>query len=107
MPRDGGSPFAAGGEPKRLPSVYLIPSFRKETPVMKLLGNQIRETLAQAGYELVGRRDDMLLLRNEAGGHEIYAENDRYPGYVVELGGLGYRFLGTPAAQEVIDFFAA
>ena len=72
---------------------------------MKLNGIQIRETLAQAGYELVAQRDDLVLLRNQAGGHEIYTENDRYPGYVVEIGGLGHRFLGTPAAQHVIDFF--
>jgi hypothetical protein len=74
---------------------------------MKLIGNQVRETLAQAGYELVARRDDLVLLRNETGGHEIYAENDRYPGYVVEVGGKGHRFLGTPAVQQVIDYFKA
>ena len=72
---------------------------------MKVIGNQIRENLAQASYELVARRDGLALVRNQVGGHEVYTEDDRYPGYVVEIAGVGHRFLGTPAAQQVIDFF--
>ncbi len=72
---------------------------------MKLNGNQIRETLAQAGYQLVARRERDALLRNEVGGLELFVANDDYAGYVVEIDAIGHEFVRTATHADVSDFF--
>ncbi len=60
---------------------------------MKRIGSQLRETLAESGYHLVGRpRPGVVLLEDDAGQRELWYANDYHAGYTVQIGRWGYEF---------------
>ena len=62
---------------------------------------QTRETLQQAGYELVKYIDDKeVLLKDEFGTVEVWQENNDAVGYTIEIGGKGYTYLGKLLAKR-------
>jgi len=63
---------------------------------MKQIGSQRRETLKEAGYNLVGRLIRMVILRPVDGGpDEIWVVNDKHAGYTVQVGRWGYEFVSS------------
>lgn len=58
-------------------------------------GSQIRETLAESGYELVRHlpHGEVLLRDILDGSTEIWALRDDFAGYVIEIDGKGYEFV--------------
>lgn len=61
---------------------------------MKTIGSQKRETLKQAGYKLVSKEDDFVVLKDkDTGKKEMWVECDDYSGYVIEINGKGYEFV--------------
>lgn len=62
--------------------------------MIKIKGSQRRENYKDAGYELVSldvRRT--AILRDETGKRELWSEQDDYAGDVIEINGLGYKFV--------------
>ena len=60
---------------------------------MKTIGSQKRETLQEAGFELVEKSDNQVILKEiETLNLELWVKNDDYAGYVVEIDGIGYEF---------------
>ena len=58
------------------------------------IGSQHRETLQEAGYNLVSRNDECVLLENkDTKKLELWALNDDFAGYVIEVDGKGYEFV--------------
>ncbi len=61
---------------------------------MKQIGSQRRETLDEAGYNLIRRNDGFVLLENKGTGIlELWSRQDDFAGYVVEIAGLAYEFV--------------
>lgn len=61
---------------------------------MKNANNQIKETLAEAGFELIERNGKEVILKEISTlNFELWAENDNFTGYVVEIDGKGYEFV--------------
>jgi hypothetical protein len=65
-------------------------------------GSQIREPLADTDYELVSRpnKSDVLLREKGSDKLELWTERDDYAGYVIEIDGVGYEFVGEPTQKE-------
>ena len=63
---------------------------------MKKIGSQIRETLEEAGFELIERNGDEVILKEiETLNLELWVKSDDYAGYVVEIDGVGYEFINS------------
>ncbi len=61
---------------------------------MRIIGSQCRETLQEAGYTLVARLPyGEIVLEDNSGQRELWAENDHFAGYVVEVNGKGHEFV--------------
>lgn len=61
----------------------------------KQIGSQYRETLAESGYKLVGRRPGAVLLEPSdypAQPREAWYTNDHHTGYTIQVGRWGYEF---------------
>ncbi|MFA5321947.1 MAG: hypothetical protein WC373_04680 [Smithella sp.] len=63
---------------------------------MKTIGSQKRYTLAESGMEFVLKMPgNAALLRDKLTGRlEIWQLNDHHSGYVIEINGKGYEFVG-------------
>lgn len=60
----------------------------------KIIGSQRRETLKESGYTLVSRpRRGEAILEDEGGKRELWAANNNFAGFVVEIGRWGYEFV--------------
>ena len=66
---------------------------------MKTIGSQTRETLAENGdYHFIGFLDNRtsVILENVGDGkRELWAKNDHFAGYVLEIDGVGFEFVAT------------
>ena len=70
---------------------------------MRTIGSQKRETLAEAEYELIGifngDAGTIAVVRpihekhEKHGKTELWAKNDDFAGYVMEINGVGYAFI--------------
>lgn len=60
---------------------------------MKRIGSQIRETLKESGYKLIGRRYREVILEDSDGNKEVWGANDQHAGYTIQVGRWGYEFL--------------
>lgn len=72
---------------------------------MQKIGSQYRETLEEAGYELLGFEDDeaTAILRDPDSGEEsLWYRHDCHAGYTVEIQGVGYEYgMARPYQDEV------
>ena len=61
---------------------------------MKRIGSQLRETLKESGYKLVGRPQagQVILQDKETGKNELWYANNHHAGYTVVVGRWGYEF---------------
>ncbi len=63
---------------------------------MKYIGSQVRERIEETGYKLISVHiDGKTALLNNNGACELWALNDDYAGYVIEINGQGYEFIRT------------
>ena len=71
---------------------------------MRTIGSQKRETLAEAEYELIGIFNGIFNgdvgtvavvrpIHEKHGKTELWAKNDDFAGYVMEINGVGYAFI--------------
>jgi len=61
---------------------------------MKKIKNQIRESLSEAGFELVEKRCNEVVLKEiETLNLELWASANDFAGYVVDIDGIGYEFI--------------
>lgn len=60
---------------------------------MKQYGSQVRETLAESGYKLVGRKPGTVILEDASGKQEIWYANNHHAGYTIQVGRWGYEFV--------------
>ena len=58
----------------------------------KQIGSQLRETLKESGYKLIGRQPGMILLEDSIGKREIWYANNYHAGYTIQVGRWGYEF---------------
>lgn len=61
----------------------------------KQIGSQLRETLAESGYKLIGRRPGEVLLEPPdfpASPREVWYANNDHAGYTIQVGRWGYEF---------------
>lgn len=57
------------------------------------IGSQLRETLAESGYRLVGRPGPgQVILEDAEGKKELWYANDHHAGYTVQVGRWGYEY---------------
>jgi hypothetical protein len=68
------------------------------------IGSQYRETLDEAGYEVVrltkeqrqrlcvGRNEKILCDKGDRRDTELWFKNDHHSGYTIEINGVGYEF---------------
>jgi hypothetical protein len=69
---------------------------------VKQIGSQMRETLAESGYKLVGRpAQRMVVLQDKDGKREVWYANDHFAGYTVQVGRWGYEFGYSVIVEEV------
>ena len=59
---------------------------------MRQIGSQLRETLAESGYKLVGRFPRGVILEDSEGKRETWYANDDHAGYTIQIGRWGYEF---------------
>lgn len=61
------------------------------------VGSQTREPLEETEYRLVATWPDVhighVVLADEAGRRELWAQSDSFAGYVVTINGIGYEFI--------------
>lgn len=71
---------------------------------MKHAGSQIKETLEEANYSIYDKDspDEIILQDNDTGTYELWAPNDQYAGYVIEIAGVGHEFIHEIADIELI-----
>jgi hypothetical protein len=64
---------------------------------MKKIGSQTRELLSESGYTLHSKRGsgEVILTNIVDGKRELWAANNHYAGYVIEIDGMGYEFIRT------------
>ncbi len=62
---------------------------------MKQIGSQMRETLKEANYSIYDKDfpDEIILQDNNTGIYELWAPNDDYAGYVIEINGIGHEYI--------------
>jgi hypothetical protein len=76
--------------------------------MIKQIGSQAREPLADTDYKFVSFVPDMpataLLEDKETGKRELWVENDHFAGYTIEIDGKGYEFVRSVVRGE--DWFA-
>jgi hypothetical protein len=61
---------------------------------IRQIGSQNREEFREAGYSLVQfNKDGSLIVQDESGKRELWAPNDDFAGYVLEVHGFGYEFV--------------
>lgn len=71
---------------------------------MKTIGSQKRETLEEAGYEIVNLGPVSAILRDkESEKLELFFKNDHASGWVVEIDGVGYEFVTSNVSEELIQ----
>jgi hypothetical protein len=70
---------------------------REKVKMPRQLGSQFRETLEEAGYDLISLSEDgsEAILQDEGGKLEVWGRNDHSAGWVVEINGVGYAFVRT------------
>jgi hypothetical protein len=56
------------------------------------IGSQLRETLKESGYRLIGRKPGQVVLMSDAGNVEVWYANDDHAGYTIQVGRWGYEF---------------
>jgi len=61
---------------------------------MRKYGSQSRETVHEAGYNVVyyNKADKELVLQDTDGTLELWFQNDNHAGYTIEFCGIGYEF---------------
>lgn len=64
---------------------------------MKTRGSQTRDTLLESGYRIHSKRGsgEIVLENIVDGNREVWAANDHFAGYVIEIDGIGYEFVYT------------
>jgi hypothetical protein len=60
---------------------------------MRIIGSQLRDTLAESGYSLLGRIDPHTVVLEDLGRKEVWAMRNDFAGYVIEIDGVGYEFV--------------
>jgi hypothetical protein len=61
---------------------------------MKAIGSQIREKIEDTSYEIcLVYKKTAILMDMETGNTEIWAKNDHFAAYVIEINGVGYEFV--------------
>lgn len=62
---------------------------------MKVIGSQVRELIGSTTMKVVGvtKYNEVILEDEESGDLEIWAPNDHFAGYVIEIAGVGYEFV--------------
>jgi hypothetical protein len=62
----------------------------------KQIGSQYRETLEEAGYTIVERKGNQILLKEVDGNKvDLFIKNDHHSGWTVEINDIGYEFVHT------------
>ena len=60
------------------------------------MNKQVRESLEKAGFELVEKNGDEVILKEiETLNLELWVKSDDAAGYVVEIDGIGYEFVSS------------
>jgi len=63
---------------------------------MKKIGSKTRETLKEAGFELVERKGKAVVLKDvKTLNLELWSQNNDYAGYVIEINNVGYEFISN------------
>ena len=70
--------------------------------MMRTIGSQNRETLADSGIRLVSVDSEartVILQDIETGEKELWVENDHHAGYTIEINSVGYEFVTSNPNQ--------
>jgi len=63
---------------------------------MEIRGSQIRSTVEEEGYRILGVGDGKAVLeRIDDGQRELWGEKDDFSGFCIEIEGVGYEFIRT------------
>ena len=71
---------------------------------MRQIGSQRRETLAEAGYELVVMTDNgQTAILFDGMKLEVWTNRNDYAGYVIEIDGIGFEFVRSALDSDIPD----